>query len=278
MRCGCAWTSAWTAGAVLAVVLAFSSIANAFVRQRVDTAADAPELWWRYRTIRMRPAYATLHDVPPESTRMAVLRSMDAWNAAAGPCSDLLFEEGEPATGLDTNLTRGEIRIDDAENRIVWREEPDWPEEAGTQTLALTTLIFRRTSGEILDADMDLNAEHQYWTVTDVPGMVATDVQNTVTHELGHVFGLGHSPDPDATMFFESAQGDLEKRTLAQDDIDGLCFMYPAGRGTPGAPLLSQPGLTSGCAVGSRGAHAPVFLLMSIVLLARRVGRRAVLR
>lgn len=100
--------------------------------------------------------------------------------------------------------------------------------------LAITTVTFEPSSGRLLNADIELN---------DVPARkfsacdnctVAFDLQNTLTHELGHVLGLDHPPSdqPDAaqsTMFKASSRGDLEKRDLAQDDIDGLCFVYPTG-------------------------------------------------
>jgi hypothetical protein len=46
------------------------------------------------------------------------------------------------------------------------------------------------------------------------------------THELGHVLGLGHSADADATMFFQ-AHFDGRGAALRQDDVDGLRFIYP---------------------------------------------------
>jgi cell wall-associated protease len=53
------------------------------------------------------------------------------------------------------------------------------------------------------------------------------NLTETITHELGHVLGLGHSDDPDATMFFE-AHFDGRGAALRQDDVDGLSFIYPA--------------------------------------------------
>lgn len=46
-----------------------------------------------------------------------------------------------------------------------------------------------------------------------------------VAHEVGHVIGLGHSQDTTALMYFNaSAKTTL---SLAQDDIDGLNYLYP---------------------------------------------------
>jgi hypothetical protein len=48
-----------------------------------------------------------------------------------------------------------------------------------------------------------------------------------LTHEIGHLFGLGHSERTDATMFLSAENGEIWKRTLSQDDIDGICALYP---------------------------------------------------
>lgn len=46
-----------------------------------------------------------------------------------------------------------------------------------------------------------------------------------LAHEIGHVIGLGHSQDPAALMYYNA--GAKEHMTLAQDDIDGISYLYP---------------------------------------------------
>jgi hypothetical protein len=61
------------------------------------------------------------------------------------------------------------------------------------------------------------------------------DVTQLLTHEIGHTLGLGHSssnsrePDPllsDATMYYR-AHIDGRGAVVKQDDIDGICSIYP---------------------------------------------------
>ncbi len=261
----------WPLAALAIVAVVFTTAAaprsaRAFVRSTVD--GQPTPLFWRYRTVVMRPAYDTSEDVPADAIRLAIGRAMATWNIAAEGCSDLRFEDGGPPSSLETN---GFGAARDGENRIVWHEN-EWPEELRGGTLAVTTTLYRVSTGQILDADIDVNGVDYFWTDTTEPGQVDTDVQNTLTHELGHVLGLAHVPDPDATMYAESAPGDLEKRTLAQDDIDGLCFVYPAHLLTPDAPPFPGHPLT-GCSV-TPGRGDRWFISALVLALALCVRRR----
>ena len=88
---------------------------------------------------------------------------------------------------------------------------------------------------------------------------------------------LAHVDDPEATMYGLSLPGDLDKRTLAADDRDGLCWIYPEGRLSPSAPRIPGGNLMGGCAAAPRPSNAaPVGLLSLALLLLRR--RRAARR
>lgn len=245
-----------------AVALAPSS-ARAFERTR----GESPDtyLFWHRRSVTVHTAYATPEDLPADRVELAVGRSFDEWNDAALGCSDLFLIDGGAPSGLDTNLVNG---VHDGENRIVWRED-SWPEELSDSILAQTTLVYDSRTGELFDADIDINGVHHFWTDTDEAGRVDTDVQNTITHELGHLLGLAHTPDPEATMFGTTTPGDLAKRSLAADDIAGLCFIYPEGLLTPAAPNIPGEPLTGGCAVSSKRSGSAAWWLAVVVLWVR---------
>ena len=150
---------------------------------------------------------------------------------------------------------------------------------------ALTTTWFDTGSGEILDADMEIN--QQFWTFAECPaggcddGRV--DLENTVTHELGHFFGLAHSPDDEtATMWACADEGEVLKRDLHPDDVAGLCAVYPPGTLPAECDYDPRGGFnpacradreSCGCRAPGAGGSAPGWLGV-LGLLAIAIARR----
>jgi len=110
---------------------------------------------------------------------------------------------------------------------IVFRDAA-WDHTDSNNTLALTTMTFEPGSGEIYDADMEINTAQQHVTVSDPIPTDGYDFLSIVTHETGHFLGLAHTPDTQATMFAHYRPGSTSLRNLAADDVAGLCDAYPA--------------------------------------------------
>ncbi len=115
-------------------------------------------------------------------------------------------------------------------NLIVFRDDK-WPYEGSSNTLALTTVTYNLDTGEIYDADMELNSADNAITTSDTN--VKFDLQSITTHEAGHFLGLAHSTTLTATMFPDYKATETELRTLDPDDVLGICSIYPAGGPIP---------------------------------------------
>jgi hypothetical protein len=100
-----------------------------------------------------------------------------------------------------------------------------WPYSDSNNTLGLTTVTFDPYTGEIYDADMEINATVSLAVSDPVPA-TGYDLESILTHEAGHFLGLAHSADIDATMYAQYEPGSVTKRTLTNDDLGGICSIY----------------------------------------------------
>ncbi|MBW2980894.1 matrixin family metalloprotease [Candidatus Woesearchaeota archaeon] len=95
------------------------------------------------------------------------------------------------------------------------------------------TIIWGYFSGpprsrRIVETDVMLDDVDFVWGDATIDPSVM-DVQNIMTHELGHAYGLGdlyESACAEVTMYGYSTEGELKKRTLEPDDVVGIQELY----------------------------------------------------
>jgi len=146
-------------------------------------------------------------------------------------------------------------------NTIVFRDV-DWTECDGTPkpdaetTLALTTVTFNTETGEIYDADMEVNTAHNAITTVEPPGRVIYDFHSIMTHEAGHFLGLAHTnlkqPTDKTltpTMYARYEEREIYMRDPAQDDVCAICAAYPPSRTAP-CDTTPRRGLALDCGGG----------------------------
>lgn len=158
--------------------------------------------------------------------------------------------------------------------------------------LALTLTYSDEKTGAIVEADIVINAEHAFRVLNesskdDEPRSScsgggssakrcqdgAFDLQNILTHEVGHFFGLGEEKeDGDASMYYCTSRCETHKRSLARVDTDSMATLYLSA---PADEPEAEAGGCGGARIGTRGNLGEAGLALGAALLLVRRRRRA---
>lgn len=227
------------AAAVGAAALAAPATAGAFCRSTTCTG-DCPrdqdtqcktkgaQLWWASQCIGFSLQKDGTSNIPIVQVRKIIERSFATWSAIS--C--------DPDTGAEATIAlapaedvachKSEYAEDKPNANIVLFQDNTWTYTSLDNNLAKTIVTYDDETGEIFDADIEINTANNHFTVSDQN--VDYDLQSVVTHEVGHFLGLDHSVEFEATMNAAYDKGSATLRDLDQDDVDGLCAIYPPGR------------------------------------------------
>jgi len=172
----------------------------AFAFETTQTATGADMVW----TLVPIDYTVNLQGLPPELDRKGISTAIDrsflAWERVEG--ADVAF-----------------VWSGDSANEVHW--DSAWPYDPDVMALTST---WATDSGVLLAFDVAINGQGGGWTL-DASGR---DLQNAMTHEVGHVLGLAHNgAEPEATMFPTTVIGETSKRDLHEDDEAGVRYLYP---------------------------------------------------
>lgn len=275
-------------------------VLSQYVRSRVDDKDPASQcLWWIENT---RIELRQNADGNPEnigSTEFdAVGRAITTWQTQLNSCSSLSLVEGARTTTRKV----GFFDKEDNENVALFRlrkcpdvvpmgdacKLPDndncgnnydcW--QHTDSAIAITTTSYSPTTGRILDSDIEFNTPSYMFTTVDAPpclagqvnqGCVAADIQNSTTHELGHMLGLAHSLEVGSTMARTANSGETSKRTLDANTARFVCDVYPRG-GAAKTCFIKPIDPTLGKAIGCGVGDASLLLGLGVLFLLRRRG------
>jgi MYXO-CTERM domain-containing protein len=304
---------------LLVSALALGQVAPpSFVRSRVTPSDPTAHcLFWTVPTITWQLSSVgnpKSTDAQKQEEFAAIRASFQSWQDVFASCGNLRFQEGPVVDDRKVGYEmKGENR-----NIVLFRSRScvgvvpagDKCEDEETcgnvydcwdgtsNTIALTLTTYDEKSGIIYDSDIELNAAGYDFSTVDgplcgTPGIptntacLSTDVQNTMTHEIGHLVGLDHSQATGSTMFPQARQGDLSKREIDDGSQAFVCLTYPRNQAsqscvTPSLVRPSGDGLVSLGPVGrgcsSTGAEGGLLALVGGALLAwrrRRGGSRS---
>ncbi len=134
------------------------------------------------------------------------------------------------------------------------------------RTLGVTTWLTDAETGRIIESDILVNPSLN-WT-NDPERAGGWDLRSTLTHEVGHFLGLGHSNvgrivdgsvlEGSAVMWpFSHGAGKSLGRALTDDDVTGASVLYPG----PGAEtgVIRGTVVRAGSGEGVRRAHVTVY-------------------
>jgi hypothetical protein len=222
----------------LAAALSISTTARAYCRAVTEAIPDdwpqdtecftgsaaALEVYWKTACVSYSLQQNASKQVPFDQASAVAARAFAAWKNVDCPGG------GHPSIDATHDMSPVEcsaVQYNENganQNLIVFRDDA-WPHPGQFNTLGLTRLKYGVTSGEIFDADMEINSTADRMLVVQGPPTANQILlESVITHEAGHFLGLGHSTDPKAIMY---AKYHPDSVALSDDDKAGICAIYP---------------------------------------------------
>ena len=203
--------------------------------------AGAWGIWWDLDLPQYRPAAGGVRPdvgIPPLSIHInhdlhaapagvsdVIAGAMNTWSSVPGSTIRFFFA-GTPETSC---CPKGSAcNCDDGKDTISWIGS-SWPWQHNT--LAVTSLeAYDTATGRVTETDMIINGQDFNWAVSGTPSSTQYDLLSVVTHEMGHMCMLDDLYDKlfsHSTMYGYVSAGSISPRTLDEDDMDGVRYLYP---------------------------------------------------
>lgn len=313
--------SALVSALFVALSVAPENNAAAYVRSRSGESCSA--VYWKQSCVFVQPDSRFVADLPAQDVERIIQKSLNNWmSKTTGSFVKLHFL---PADGVKETTYKDHLSV------VVFRSGSRFcrpATQSGDQggefvcydssAAAVTTVSYVNKKGDpsdgrIVDADIEMNAVNNQFVEIGKPlppmeSRNQTDLENTLTHELGHLLGLDHtcrlgtdsscltddkgqprllcdtidklrSTNPAYQTIYETAMfaiapaKDVEKRTPKADDIAGVNAASPLDKDPK---ICEQPGTgeSSGCSCQSANRSPSAVASLCVALLLLGVLRR----
>lgn len=212
----------------LVLALAARERVDAYLKLGVRIGSRSVSLKWPRFPVRYFVTDRGVAGVSASQLQSAVARAFDTWHQVSSAEVSSSFVGYTPANPFE----------DDNMNVLGFLDRPELE-----RVLGATTFLIDTTDGEILESDVFFNSSFQ-WSVASSGETNRFDVESIALHEIGHLYGLGHSAigetelrptggrrviAAEAVMFpIAFSAGNVDGRKLKADDIAGISDLYPS--------------------------------------------------
>lgn len=214
------------------------------------TAAGVPVRWEGSVKLDLAGNPANQSGISDTAFFDAVVRGLQRWNAASGGTVNFDYWQGRDSGVYAPSSTF------DGLSAIYFASNSASPGGLTSNVIGLTQVWYDTSNGGILETDVLLNDKNFRFT-TDARdtsgygsgglsfsnGRSNVFIENVVTHELGHAFGLSHSGGLQSTMLFMESP---EQAHLGCDELTAIRAQYPAlfdvARGALSGQVVAENG------------------------------------
>ena len=210
----------------LFLFIVFRGVSSFAFTIQVEDGTSAPILAWVSPevTVDVNSKDCVSAGVSADTFNAAVDRAFSVWNSAPASALKLIrgAEVAKTSSDITSQASQGNplILCDANMSRDLGYESSE------TGNIPAVTKILRLDSQRhIALAAMYINADTAQAANVRRVSELADLLALIIAHEMGHVFGLGHSVDPNALMYYDATA--KKQLSLGQDDIEGVTYLYP---------------------------------------------------